>query len=513
MNAKASTPGFRSDSAPAQAPLLRIEKLTRDYGNFRALDGMSFELRAGEVHILFGENGAGKSTLINIISGALPPSGGQLVLDGSPVSLASVKAARAHGIAAVFQEFSLAPDLTVEENLFLGSELVRHGRLRRAEMRRRAKEMIDSLGFNLNPQARVSELSRAECQMVEIAKAIMTDPRVLIFDEPTASLTEAETRSLFELIARLREKGVGMIYITHRIEEIAQIGDRVTIMRDGQYIETIDARSASRTQLVESMTGRKFGDFYPTISFTPGAEVLAIDQLATLDGRVRDVSLNIRAGEIVGLAGLVGCGKSEVGRACFGLEALKAGDIRFCDERLKHPEPRDLINRGLNYVPSDRIREGLMLGRPTRENLSLSRLETERFSLGGLLRRGEERAFARDMGQRLGVRPFRLEGPVSDYSGGNKQKVLLGRAIAGPLKLLILDEPTVGIDVGAKAEVYALLAGLVQQGMAILLISSDLPEVLSLSNRVYVVSHGTITDELIGERRTEAAALGKFFAN
>lgn len=502
------------DALPAGQPfLLGVENLTKNFGSFCALDRMTFDLRAGEVHILFGENGAGKSTLINIICGALDPSGGRLLLDGHPITLTSVQEARDLGIAAVFQEFSLAPDLTIEENLFLGSELVSGIRLRRAEMRLRAQAILEDLGFRLDPRMRVSSLSRAECQMVEIAKAIVTDPRVLIFDEPTASLTETETAALFSLIARLKSRGVGMIYITHRIEEIARIGDRVTVMRDGQFIETLDARTATRTELVESMTGRKFGNFYPKINFTPGGEVLAIEGLATLDGRVRDASLTIRSGEIVGLAGLVGCGKSEIGRACFGLEPLTAGTIRFCGETLRHPDPRSSIQRGLNYVPSDRIREGLLLGRPTRENLSLSSLESVRFNLGGFLRRKEERGFANDMGRRLGVRPLRIEGPVANYSGGNKQKVLLGRAIATSLKLLILDEPTVGIDVGAKAEVYELLAELVQQGMAILIISSDLPEVLSLSHRVYVVSHGRITDELTGERRTESAALGKFFTN
>lgn len=499
--------------ATERSPLLSVESLSKNFGNFRALDQMMFNLRAGEVHVLFGENGAGKSTLINIICGALDPSGGSLVLDGRPITLSSVKDARDRGIAAVFQEFSLAPDLTIEENLFLGSELVSGIRLRRAEMRLRARETLEDLGFRLDPRRRVSSLSRAECQMVEIAKAIVTDPRVLIFDEPTASLTEAETAALFSLIAGLKARGVGMIYITHRIEEIVRIGDRVTVMRDGRFIETLDARTATRTELVESMTGRKFGDFYPKVNFAPGEEVLSIDGLATSDGRVRDAGLTIQRGEIVGLAGLVGCGKSEIGRACFGLEPLEAGTIRFCGETMRHLDPRQLIERGLIYVPSDRIREGLLLGRSTRENLSLSSLESRRFNVGGFLRRKEERGFAHDMGQRLGVRPLRVEGAVADYSGGNKQKVLLGRAIAMPLKLLILDEPTVGIDVGAKAEVYALLAELVQQGVAILIISSDLPEVLSLSHRVYVVSGGRVTDELTGERRTESAALGKFFAN
>tara|TARA_Y100000815_G_scaffold275270_1_gene312599 strand:- start:4346 stop:5917 length:1572 start_codon:yes stop_codon:yes gene_type:complete len=491
--------------------LLQARNLSKSYSGFLALNNMNLDLRAGEVHVLFGENGAGKSTLISIICGALPPTAGDVVLDGNVLQMSSVKDARDQGIAAVFQEFSLAPELTVEENMFLGAEMAQSGWLKKSSMRRAATQALAELGFKLDPGAIVAHLSRAECQMVEIAKAVMTDPRVLILDEPTASLTEAETNVLFALIERLKAKGVGMIYISHRIDEIRKIGDRVTVMRDGQYIETLDARTATKTELVESMTGRSFGDFYPKLNFRPGEPVLSIDGLATLDGRVSDVSLNVRAGEIVGLAGLVGCGKSEIGRACFGLEALASGEIHFAGERLRHPHPRHLIQKGMNFVPSDRMREGLLMGRSTRENLSLSALFQKEFSNRGFLRRKREVKFAHEMGERIGVRPLRVEGAVSDYSGGNKQKVMLGRAIASPLRLLILDEPTIGVDVGAKAEVYALLSELVQDGMAVLLISSDLPEVLIMSNRVYVVRQGHIADELVAERKTEDVALKSFF--
>ena len=491
--------------------LLRVDRLTKSYSGFLALKEMNFDLRAGEVHVLFGENGAGKSTLINIIAGALDATVGTVVLDGKPLHMNSVRDARNQGIAAVFQEFSLAPELTVEENLFLGSELTKGARLRKSAMHRLAADVLRDLGFDIDPKATVSRLSRAECQMVEIAKAFMTNPRVLIFDEPTASLTEAETRTLFDLISRLKMRGVGIVYITHRIDEIRQIGDRVTVMRDGEYIQTVDAADTTKEQLVEAMTGRKFGDFYPEIEFHPGETVLSIRKLATRDRRVSDVSIEVRAGEIVGLVGLVGCGKSEIGRACFGIEALASGEIVFLGQQLKHPHPGQLIDRGMGYVPSDRIREGLLLGRSTRENISLSALGTDRFSRRGLLRRRNERRYASEMGEKLGVRPLQIEGPVAHYSGGNKQKVLLGRVITSPLKLLILDEPTVGIDVGAKAELYELFAELASAGMAILLISSDLPEVLSLSNRVYVVRHGHISDELVGERKTEEVALQNFF--
>ncbi|MEQ9691786.1 MAG: sugar ABC transporter ATP-binding protein [Bauldia litoralis] len=500
------------EGAPADSPiLLQIKKLTKYYGSFRALHDMSLELRAGEVHVLFGENGAGKSTMINIVSGATDATSGTITLDGEPLNLGSVRDARNRGIAAVFQEFSLAPELTVEENLFLGVELTSGGHLRKAEMRKKATQVLKDLGFALRPTETVNGLSRAECQMVEIAKAVMTEPRILIFDEPTASLTEGETEILFALIARLKAQGVGIVYITHRIDEIRKIGSRVTVMRDGEYVETLDAGTATKTQLVEAMTGRRFGDFYPTVSFEPGKVVLSIDGLATRDRRVSDVSLKVRAGEIVGLAGLVGCGKSEIGRACFGLEPLARGRIDFLDKTLTRPRPKDLIRAGMGYVPSDRIREGLMLGRSTRENISLSALGTSAFSTRGFLKRRFEREHARRIGERVGIRPLRVEGQVADYSGGNKQKVLLSRAITSPLRLLILDEPTVGIDVSAKAEIYDLFTELIRDGMAILLVSSDLLEVLSLSNRVYVVRQGHIAAELAGDQKTEDTALKNFF--
>jgi ribose transport system ATP-binding protein len=505
---------LRPTSAPPPepiAPLLEAVGISKSYPGVQALTDMSFDLRSGEVHVLFGENGAGKSTLIGILCGAQSPTAGHVVLDGNRIAFASVQDARAAGIAAVFQEFSLAPDLTVEENLFLGAEISARGFLRKGAMRRAARETMAELGFAIDGRTLVGSLSRAERQMVEIAKAMRTKPRVLILDEPTASLTEAETRTLFSLIARLKAEGVGIVYISHRIGEIQEIGDRVTVLRDGRHIATLDAAAATKTQLVELMTGRTFGDFYPTIRFSPGALVLAIDTIRTADGRVRDASLVVNAGEIVGLAGLVGCGKSEIGRACFGLEPLTAGGVTLLGEPVHRPTPRGLLQRGLAYVPSDRLREGLMLGRPTKENLSLAILEGPELSRAGLLKRGQEVSFARALGERMGVRPLSLERPVAHYSGGNMQKVLLGRLLASGMRVLVLDEPTIGIDVGAKADVYELLAGLVANGVGILLISSDLPEVLSLSNRVYVVRDGRIADELVGERRTEEAALANFF--
>jgi|TARA_R110000850_G_scaffold277144_4_gene424339 ribose transport system ATP-binding protein len=492
--------------------LLSVRKVSRQFPGVQALTEMDLDVRAGEVHVLFGENGAGKSTLINIICGALPPSSGQIFIDGKPVTFRSVQDARHAGVSVVYQEFSLAPDMTVEENLFLANEKRGwSGLLQKKAMRTTALQHFQRLGFHISPDALVGSLSRAECQMVEIAKAALTEPRILILDEPTASLTEAETTQLFELIRGLKRSGVGVIYISHRISEIQQIGDRVTVMRDGRHIATVGASETDRKQLVELMTGRSFGGFYPEIQFSPTETLLTASSLSTVNGKVRDASLTVRRGEIVGLAGLVGCGKSEIGRACFGVEPRAGGAIQLGDIDLSHATPRDFIQSGVAYVTNDRIHEGMLLCRSVRENISLASLKSPTLLRSGMLSRKAEKRESFDMAKRMSLAPLDIERTAQGFSGGNMQKALLGRFLAREPQLLILDEPTVGIDVNAKAEIYAVLEQLVSAGMAVLLISSDLPEVLSLSNRVYVVREGLIVDELTGDKRTEENALSGFF--
>jgi len=504
---------FEPDTDAANAPaLLSVRSVSRHFPGVHALTDMSLDVQAGEVHVLFGENGAGKSTLMNIICGALAPSSGQLLMHGKPVAFRSVQDARKAGVSIVHQEFSLAPDLTVEENLFLANETLGWaGLLRKKAMHEGAKAHFRRLGFDIAPRALVRSLSRAECQMVEIAKAALTNPRILILDEPTASLTEAETAQLFALIRALRGQGVGIVYISHRISEIQAIGDRVTVMRDGRFIKTVPAAQTNRTQLVELMTGRSFGGFYPHIHFQPADPVLRVTGLATACGRVKDASLTVRHGEIVGLAGLVGCGKSEIGRACFGIQTRTAGSIFLDGAELRRTTPRRFIEAGVAYVTNDRIHEGMLLTRSVRENLSLASLKSPSLLKKGLLARGAEKRESLAMARRMSLAPLEIERSARDFSGGNMQKALLGRFLARRPRLLILDEPTVGIDVNAKAEIYAVLEQLVGEGMAVLLISSDLPEVLSLSNRVYVVRDGQTVDELADERKTEEDALSGFF--
>ncbi|MBI3516951.1 MAG: sugar ABC transporter ATP-binding protein [Proteobacteria bacterium] len=492
-------------------PLLRLESVSRQFPGVLALDRVDFDLRAGEVHVLFGENGAGKSTLISIVAGALRPSGGRLLFKGQPVELDSVHQARGLGISAVFQEFSLVPQMTVEENLFLGGEMKGGPFLDKGAMHRRATEMLDRLGFPLKPTARVAQLSRAEQQMVEIAKAFRSDLSVLILDEPTASLTERETERLFALIEQAKAQGVGIIYITHRLAEIKRVGDRITVLRDGRYIATLAAAQASEARLVELMTGRVISQIFPKVNYRPGELVLETEHLSTTAGTVSDVSIRVHAGEIVGLAGLVGSGKSEVARACFGIEPLASGRVRFLGQDVTRASPRRMLDLGFFYVPPDRRTEGLVTGRGARENIALPSLHGEAFSGRLFLKRRAERAKTQALARQLNLQPLNIERPIEHFSGGNQQKVLLAKALTRDVRLFVFDEPTVGVDVGTRVAIYEFIRDLCEAGAAVLLISSDLPEILHLTNRAYVMYRGSLRTELVGADITEDKVLSHFF--
>lgn len=478
-------------------PLLDLARISRQFPGVRALDEVDFDLRSGEVHVLFGENGAGKSTLIAIVAGALQPHGGQIRFRGESIHLSSVHHARSLGISAVFQEFSLVPQLTVEQNLFLGAEETSFGLLDKKALRARAADILERLGFPLHPAQRVAFLSRAEQQMVEIAKAFRSDLSVLILDEPTASLTERETERLFALIEQVKARGVGIIYITHRMNEIRRIGGRITVLRDGRRVATVDARTPEE-DLVRLMTGRVIEQIFPDVRFRPGEPMLEVDHLTTAGGAVNGVSLHVRRGEIVGLAGLVGSGKSEVARACFGLVPISGGRIAFAGEPVTGLPPRRMLDKGFFYVPADRRDEGLMMMRSVRENVALPALSTPDFSRGFLLRRDAESARIRDLAKRLNLQPLRVEREVDHFSGGNQQKVLLAKSLTREIRLFAFDEPTVGVDVGTRVAIYEFIRDLCQSGAAVLLVSSDLPEILHLTHRVYVMCRGVLTAELGG---------------
>jgi ribose transport system ATP-binding protein len=497
--------------AKRNEPLLELKGISKRFAGVRALDHVDLDVRAGELHVLFGENGAGKSTLINVVAGTFPPDEGTFHIGGEEIRHLTPQRARAIGISPVFQEFSLVPSLTVEENLFLGREISRNGVLRVREMRKRAHALIDELGFDLDPSKRIDALSRAHQQMAEIAKALLGRVRLLILDEPTASLTERETGRLFELIARLKSQNVGLIYVSHRMREIRALADRITVLRDGRHIRTLDAATSTDGELVELMTGRKIDLLFPTIQHKPDKVMVDVENLTLVDGSLRNVNFYAQAGEITGIAGLVGCGKSELIRAIYGLEPIASGIVRIDGTPYEFAGPRRSLKRGVAYFPADRIAEGLALSRPIRENASMTVLDLPSLARFGVLRQGNERTTIVAIMERLQLRPPNIERAADVLSGGNRQKVMLGRALTRDLTVFLFDEPSVGIDVGAKLEVYEFMKRLVEAGAAVIVVSSELSEVLALSNRLYVMHNGHIAAELKGAEKTEQNVLASFF--
>jgi len=499
------------DALTATGPaLLRTVGLSKQYPGVRALSDVGLELRAGEVHVLFGENGAGKSTLISLLAGAQSPSSGRIEIKGQPVRLHSVRDARDRGISAVFQEFSLVPHLSVAENLLLGDEPARFGVLRRGQLRAQAIQLLQSLDFQLDPDRLVGTLGRAEQQMVEIAKSLRAHLSVLILDEPTASLTDQETEQLFALIARLRARGVGIIYISHRMQEIGRIADRVSVLRDGCKVATLDAAEADESTLVRLMAGRSIEQVYPAIARQPGEVVLQLDGLSSRGG-VRNATLTVRRGEVLGLAGLIGHGKSELMRTVYGLDAATGGSAYFKGENVTGLGPGAMIARGMFYMPPDRKNEGLVLDFHGRSNLTLGAFGQRVRRRFGIVHGGRERALAQDLSGRVELAHRNLLRPVGLLSGGNQQKVLFGKGLAMQADLYVFDEPTVGVDVGTRSALYGLIKQLTEAGAAVVVVSSDLPEVLHLAHRVCVVRAGSIVAELEGDDATESAVLRHFF--
>lgn len=517
---KSSAPPNKDNAMQAvdDSVLLRVENISKQFPGTLALDNVSLEVHSGEVHVLFGENGAGKSTLIQCIAGVHLPTNGEIFLNGQDVELHSVRQARDLGISAVFQEFSIIPQLTVGENLFLGSEKTNGPFLDKNKLRDQANETLKRLGFPLDPDKLVMYLSRAEQQMVEIAKAFRTKPSIVILDEPTASLTERETDQLFSKIDELKREGIGIIYITHRINEIQRIADRITVLRDGKLVSTIPVKEASEEKLVELMTGRIVDQIFPDIQSKPEKTLLKIESLTLQKKTIQDVSLEIRGGEVVGIAGLVGSGKSQVGRAVFGLEEITGGKIDFCGDtvysskrHINSLKPRSMLDRGIYYVPSDRREEGLVMVQNVRENISLASLKSKTFSYNWFLRRAGEKKTVEKTSKKLDLNPPNIERDVEHFSGGNQQKALIGKALVRDVKLIIFDEPTVGVDVGARMLIYKFIAELCEEGVGIILISSDLPEILNLAHRAYVMHRGVLQAELPKEQISEQSILKYFF--
>jgi rhamnose transport system ATP-binding protein len=493
------------------APVLQLRQLAKSFGGARALRGVDFDLEAGEVHALLGENGAGKSTLIKIVTGAHQPDGGTIAVGGAAVSDLTPAAAQALGIACVYQQPALFPDLSVAENIAL--RLERGGALRTVDWRARhgcAQDLLQRIGAGIAPEAEVRSLSMPEQQLVEIACALGSGARIVIMDEPTASLTQQEQHLLFAVVRELRKDGVGVIYISHRLEEIFALADRVTVLRDGESVGTHPVAAMNESALIRLMVGREVAQIYPPSESAPGEVVLALRKVGCAASGVRDVTLDVRAGEVVGLAGLVGAGRTELARVLFGLTPADAGEILLNGERVTLRTPQEAVAHGLAYVPEDRRRHGVVLELPIAHNMTMA--VHRRLFRGAWLRFGAERTLALDYIRDLGVKCAGPFSPGGSLSGGNQQKVSLARWLATKPKVLILDEPTQGVDVGAKSEIHRIVRRLAKDGLAVLLISSDLPEVIGMSDRIAVMRGGTITAMLPGDADPHAvmsAALGQ----
>ena len=493
-------------------PVLALGHAAKSFGAVRALVDGSVELRAGEVHALLGENGAGKSTLVKVLAGVYQPDSGTLTVAGREVTLHGPAAARAAGIAVIYQEPTLFPDLTVAENMFIGRQPLRSGhRIDRRNMQDQAAAIFRRLGVPLDPARIARGLSIADQQVVEIGKALSLDARVIVMDEPTAALSAAETGRLFDVIAALRAQGAAVLFISHRLEEVFTICDVVTVMRDGSHVLTSPLAGLTAADLVRAMVGRELAERPSEAGAAkPGEPVLAVERL-TREGVFTDISFTVRAGEIVALAGLVGSGRSEVARAVFGIDRYDAGSVTVRGRGLKRASPTSAMAAGIGFVPEDRRQQGLVMDMSVQQNIALASLR--RLEKGGLIRASAERAMASDWATRLKIKYGRLTDPVAMLSGGNQQKVVLAKWLGRQPTVLIVDEPTRGIDVGTKAEVHHLLAELARGGVGVLMISSELPEVLGVSDRVLVMREGRLTAEFshadASEEAIMSAAMGQ----
>jgi len=491
--------------------LLRVADVTKSYDGIRVLKGVSFQVQAGEIHALVGENGAGKSTLIKIITGAVAADGGEIILDGQAIIENSPHVAKALGIEAIYQQPTVFRGLTVAENIALGLET--KGTWKRVDWKarnRRAAELLAQIGVDIDPDADASSLTMPQQQLMEIARALGSKARVLILDEPTASLSEKDTATLFNVLRQLRTQGVGIIYISHRLDELAVIADRVTVLRDGSLVTTSAMAEIGRQELIRLMVGRELSVVFPKKTVPIGDVVLELRRLKCQGADEAGVDIELRSGEILGVAGLVGAGRTELAETIFGLRPVASGEILLRGKPVSIRTPAEAIAHGIAYLPEDRRRHGTVLEMPISTNITLA-------SLQGLVRRGSidfnaETEIAAAYMQRFAIKAPATFSPVSTLSGGNQQKVVLARWLATKPSVLILDEPTQGVDVGAKAEIHSLMCELAAEGMAILMISSELPEVLGMCDRVAVMRGGAIAGVLDRKEATQhdilALALG-----
>ena len=484
--------------------LLEMKGIGKTFPGVKALEGVNLTVREGQVHALLGENGAGKSTLIKILSGAYTRDEGEILFDGKPADIKAPADAEELGISTIYQEFNLTPNMTIAENIFLGHLPTKAGRVDWAKVKQRSRELLDSLDVSLSVDTLTGSLSVAKQQMVEIAKALNRNTRILVMDEPSAVLGERDIENLFSVVRRLQASGIGIVYISHRLKEIFELADEVTVLKDGRYVDTKPVAGVTMDELVKLMIGRDLEDVYPKRKGEAGEVVLEVSHLAQTH-LARDVSFQLRAGEIIGFAGITGSGRTEVARVIFGADRATAGEMTLHGLPYRPRSPRDAINHGVALVSEDRKREGLLLKLQVYFNTTVSGLD--RLTSFGVIRLKDEMTLVRKWIKALRIKTPSPEFMVVNMSGGNQQKVVLARWLSLGIKVFILDEPTRGIDVGSKSEIYQIMADLAEQGVAIIMISSELPEVLGMSDRVMVMREGKMVKELSRAEASEEAVM------
>jgi rhamnose transport system ATP-binding protein len=472
--------------------VLELRNVSKTFPGVKALDGVHFELRPGEIHAIMGENGAGKSTFIKIITGVYRPDSGDFFIDGKAAEVKTPLDAQALGIAAIYQHVTCFPDITVAENIFMGHEKIAapFGRIDWKTMNEDAQALLDQLDANFDSRTEMGTLSVAQQQIVEIAKALSANARIVIMDEPTAALSNRECEDLYRITENLRAKGVSIIFISHRFEDMYRLADRVTVFRDGKYINTWNKADVDDHTMVLAMVGREIVQFFPKRDTVPGEEIFAVEGLSRT-GFFRDVSFSLRKGEVLALTGLVGAGRTEVCEAIYGIAPYDTGTITLCGKTLGRLDPAGAIAEGIGYLPEDRLKQGLVLRWEIAKNITLPALK--KFLRYGMVDKKKENSEAGSIAGRLGVKASSVHDRVSTLSGGNQQKVIVAKLLTGDMKLIILDEPTKGVDVGAKIAIYEIINELVSQGYGILMVSSEMPEVLGMSNRTVVMRDGRVT--------------------
>lgn len=473
---------------------IEMKDIYKSFGKNNVLKGVDFTLNDGEIHALVGENGAGKSTLMNILSGVLSKDKGEILIDGKEVDISDTNVAKKYGISFIHQELSDWPELTVMDNIFINNEIKNGIFLDKAKMRKKCIELLERFDLDINPKTKVSELSVGQRQMMEIAKANLNKVNVLILDEPTSALTNNEIDKLFKLIKRLRDKNVSMIYISHRMEEIFSLTNKITVMRDGKSVSVMDTNKTDEREVVSYMVGRDIGDFYPEMDAEISDVKIELKNF-NREGFFKDINIKAKKGEVLGISGLMGAGRTEIMRSVFGLDPKDSGEVFIDGKKIEIKNPADAIKNKIGFVTENRQEEGLILDESIRENISL--LNFDKFSKNSFIDKAKEKNLSDNLVDSFKVKTQSSESKISDLSGGNQQKVVFAKWYAIGPEILILDEPTKGVDVGAKREIYDLIKDLTKKAVSIILISSDLPELISLSNRIYVIHEGKIQGELL----------------